>query len=71
MARARLFDDWKFAHHAVVVTVMAICAAFFIFVSDGHLLVAFFAIVVAGLLAILATQLHVRSGARRRNARHQ
>jgi uncharacterized membrane protein len=69
MVRKRPFQDWKFAHLATVVTVIAVCAAYFIFTSDANLLVASIAIVVAGLLAIFGAQLHVWSAARRNNGR--
>ena len=64
MPRTPLFNDWKFAHHATVITVIAICAAFFIFTSDANLLVASIVIVGAGLIAVVGAQLHVWSGTR-------
>jgi len=70
MARKPPFQDWKFAHLATVITVVAISAAYFIFTSDANLLVAGTAIVIAGLLAIVGAQLHVWSAARHHTSRH-
>lgn len=64
MARKPVFQDWKFAHHATVITVMAMCAAFFLFTSDANLLVATLVIAGVGLVAIFGAQLHVWSAAR-------
>jgi hypothetical protein len=59
-----VFQDWKFAHLATVVTVMAICAAFFAFTSDANLVVAGSVIMLAGLVAIVGAELHVRAARR-------
>ncbi len=64
VVRKAPFRDWKFAHLATVITVMAICAAYFIFTSDANLLIAGIIIAAVGLVAIFGAQLHVWSGAR-------
>ena len=71
MARKPPFQDWKFAHVAMVVTVVAICAAFFVFTGDADLFVAGSIILTTGLLAILGAQLHVWFEARHDSGRER
>lgn len=53
------FPKWTALHVAMVVSVMAMCGAFFFFTGDADLFVAVSVILGAGVLAALAAQLHL------------
>jgi hypothetical protein len=53
------FPKWTALHVAMVVSVMAICGAFFFFTGDADLFVAVSVILGAGVVAALAAQLHL------------